>query len=141
MPRSRLSAFLSLLLVFLSGAVVGGFAYRAYSVKVIASPPGSPSKRDPEEVRRRIVSDMREKIKLDDQQVAQINQILDQTREQFRQIRDKANMEMREPMKAVHDKQVQTIDALLREDQRPLYAQWEAAREAEHRRHESEKKK
>jgi hypothetical protein len=141
MPKSKLSAFLSLLLVFLSGAVVGAFAYRAYDLKSVAAERSGPPKRlDPEEVRKRIVSDMRERIHLDDQQVAQVNQILDQTGDQFRKIRDKANVAMRSEMKPVHDKQVELINSLLREDQRSLYAAWQAEREAERKRHEAEKK-
>ena len=37
MPKSRLSAVLSLLLVFLSGAVLGAFAYRLYSISSVQS--------------------------------------------------------------------------------------------------------
>ena len=42
MPKSRFSALLSLLLVFLSGALVGGFAHKLYSTTVTA---GAPTRR------------------------------------------------------------------------------------------------
>ena len=37
MPKSKLSAVLSLLLVFLSGAVLGAVAYRLYSISSVQS--------------------------------------------------------------------------------------------------------
>ena len=49
MANTRVSAFLSLLLVFASGIVVGGFGYRAYNTRVCA-PAKPPEKRSsPEE--------------------------------------------------------------------------------------------
>ena len=37
MPKSRLSALLSVLLVFFSGAVLGAFSYRLYSISPVQS--------------------------------------------------------------------------------------------------------
>ena len=61
MPKSRLSAVLSLLLVFFSGAVLGAFAYRLYSISPVQSgkdPGGPPRKMSPEEFRKKYVSDL-----------------------------------------------------------------------------------
>jgi hypothetical protein len=88
--------------------------------------PGPP-RRDPEEVRKTIIAEMRKEVKLDDQQVAQVNQIFDQTREQADQLHHKANAEMR----AVWDNQTARIKALLRSDQVPLYEALRARHEAE----------
>src|SRR5262245_55078279 len=94
MPKSKLSAFLSLAFVFASGAMVGAVGHRLYTANTVISGSGSTSvppphgkKMDPEEFRRHILADMKEKIKLDDQQVKQVEQIMDQTREQFDQLR------------------------------------------------------
>src|SRR5215471_13418102 len=96
MPKSKLSAFFYLLLVFASGAVVGAFAYRLYIVNPVLSGGSPPPKRpDPEEVRRRLVKEMRDRVKLDDQQVVQLNQIFDRTREQIDQVHKAANAQIR----------------------------------------------
>ena len=135
MLKSKWSAFLYLLLVFLSGALVGSFAHRFYMVNTVTAV--QPRRPDPEAVRRKIVADMRQQIKLDDQQVSQVEQILDQTRAEFHQMRDRQNAEGQ----AIHDKQIAAINGILREDQRPLYAQYRAQRDAERKRHEPKEKK
>ena len=132
MRQSRFSALLSLIIVFLCGTLVGVFAYRLYMVKSVTAV----HKMDPEEVRRHILADMKEKIKLDDRQVQQLDQIMDQTRQRFHQIHDKLNAEGR----AVHDQQVQAVEAILRPDQRPLYDAWRTQRVAERHRHDQQKK-
>jgi hypothetical protein len=136
MMKSRFSALLSLLLVFLSGVLVGGFAYRLYNVSVVAAPTNG-KRPDPEEVRKHIVADMRERLKLDSQQVSQLQQILDQTKEKFDQLHDRMNAEGR----TIHDSQVARIKAILRADQLPLYDQWEAERERDRRSHKQGIKK
>jgi Spy/CpxP family protein refolding chaperone len=129
MLKSKFSALLSLLLVFMSGVLVGGFAYRLYNVSVVAAP-NSGRRPDPEEARRHIVADMRDHLKLDGQQVNQLQQIFDLTRDQFRQIHDRMNAEGR----AVHTSQVGKIKTILRADQMPLYDQWQAERERDRER-------
>ena len=136
MMKSRSSALLSLLLVFLSGVLVGGFAYRLYNVSVIAAP-NNAKRPDPEDARRHIVADMRDHLKLDARQVDQLQQIFDQTRDQFHQIHDKMNAEGQ----AVHASQVERIKAILRADQLPLYNQWEAERDRERKQHKQGEKK
>src|SRR5438270_5652604 len=104
MPKSKFSAFFSLLLVFLSGALVGAFGHRLYMVNSVTAVKGQPPQQrpSPEEFRKRQIEDLRKKVGLDDQQVAQYNQILDSTRQQFDQIHDKMNSEGRK----IHEKQV-----------------------------------
>ena len=137
MPKSKLSAFFSLLLVFLSGALVGAFAHRLYmvnSVTAVRNQP-QPPRMSPEEFRRRQVEDLKSKVGLDDQQIVQYNKILDDTRQQFDQIHDKMNAEGRQ----IRDRQVEKVLAILRPDQRPLYEKWRADREAEHKRRQQER--
>jgi Spy/CpxP family protein refolding chaperone len=136
MPKSKLSAFFSLLLVFLSGALVGAFAHRLYmvnSVTAVRSP--QPNRPSPEEFRRRQVEDLKNKVGLDDQQIAEYNRILDNTRQQFDQLHDKMNAEGR----TIRDQQVEKVNAILRPEQRPLYEKWRAEREAERKRHQQER--
>ena len=136
MLQSRFSALLSLLLVFLSGVLVGGFSYRLYNVSVSAAP-NSGRKMDPEEARKHIVADMRDHLKLDGRQVDQLQEIFDRTRDQFHQIHDKMNAEGQ----AVHDSQIERIKTILRADQLPLYEQWRAERDREREQHKQSEKK
>jgi Spy/CpxP family protein refolding chaperone len=136
MLKSRFSALLSLLLVFLSGVLVGGFAYRLYNVSVAAAPTNG-KRPDPEEVRKHIVADMRERLKLDSRQVSQLQQIFDQTRDQFHQIHDKMNAEGQ----ALHVGQIEKVKAILRADQLPLYDEWRAERDRDHKQHKQGEKK
>ena len=138
MPKSKLSAFLYLLVVFVSGAIVGALAYRLYAVNTVLSNSVAPHPRpSPEEVRRRIISDLKTKVHMDDQQIAQVNRIMDETRDAWHQIHDNMNQQGRK----LHDQQWNNVKALLRPDQQPLYDQWQAEREAERQRHEKEMKK
>ena len=132
MPKSKLSAFVSLLLVFFSGAVLGAFAHRLYMVRSVSSnsvAPVSPNNRrpDPEEIRKHLVTEMRDAVKLDNQQVASLNRIFDETRERSDQVHKKLNTEMR----GVWDEQVAQIKAILRPDQVTLYDQLRAKHDAE----------
>jgi hypothetical protein len=124
MPKSRLSAAIYLSLVFLSGALVGGLSYRLYAVSSVSAITGSP-RPTPEEARRRYIDSIRAKVKLDEQQVEQVNRILDQTRTQFDEIRGK----MRTEGQAIQNRQVEEITSILHDDQKPLYAAFRAARE------------
>jgi hypothetical protein len=125
MSKSRLSAFLSLLLVFFSGSLVGAIAYRLYSVNTVLSglnSPGPNRRPDPEEMRRRQVAEMRDRVKLDNRQMIEYNKILDEMREEFDQLHKKANSETQ----ALREHQAEKVNAMLREEQRPLFAQLRA---------------
>jgi len=98
MPKSKVSAFLSLLLVFFSGAVLGAFAYRLYTVKTVETvgiPSGAPPKKGggPEEFLRQRLAEMKDRVKADDQQLERIKQVYNETREKYDGIRQKMNGE------------------------------------------------
>lgn len=151
MPKSRLSAVLSLLLVFFSGGVLGAFTYRLYSIIPVQSgkDPGAPPKKfSPEEFRKRYVADLSSAVKLDDQQIAALNHVLDQTRdeagklnEKIKRDHDAVNEKWHPDREAIHNQQVESINGLLRPDQRPLYAAFRAERERQHRLREQQHKK
>ena len=154
MPKSRLSAVLSLLLVFLSGGVLGAFAYRLYSISPVHSgtvPGGPPRKLNPEEFRKKYISDLSNAVKLDGQQVAALNAILDRTRDDFDKLnekikpdRDAVSEKWRPARESIHDRQVESINSLLRPEQRPLYESFRAERERQRKlydqQHEQHKK-
>jgi hypothetical protein len=140
MPKSRLSAFLSLILLFSSGALVGAVGHRLYMVNTVVSvggdavAPAPPRRPSPEEARKRNMDDMKQRVHLDDKQIAQLNEIYDQTRDQFEALMKKREADGQ----AIRDSQTAKIRAILRPDQIPLYEQYRADREAQR---EAERKK
>jgi len=137
MSKSKLSAFLTLLLVFASGAVLGAVAHRLYVVNTVMSGvPGAPKRPSPEEFRKRQVTEMRDRVKLDDAQIAKYNEILDQTKNRFDENHDRYNAATR----AILDEQRTRVRAILRPDQAPLYdqmiAEHDAARKQRQRDHD-----
>ena len=151
MPKSRLSAVLSLLLVFLSGGVLGAFTYRLYSISPVQSGKdagGPPKKLSAEEFRKRYVSDLSSSVKLDSQQVAALNIVLDRTRDEVDKLNEKmkrehdaVNEKWHPDREAIHNQQVESINGLLRPDQRPLYEAFRAERERLHRLRDQQRKK
>jgi hypothetical protein len=140
MPKSRLSAVLSLLLVFVSGGILGVFSCRLYSK--------SPKRMSPEEFRNKYVSELTTAAKLEASQVAALNQILDQTRDEAFKINDKArvdydavNEKYRPDREALHNRQVERIKALLHPNQVPLYDAFRVERERQRKLHAGEHKK
>lgn len=139
MPRAKLTAAAYLLLVFLSGAMVGAFGHRLYMVRTVLSTDVSPSPRrlGPAEWRKHIVDEMRTKVKLDDQQIASLQQIFDQTDAEFRDLhaqRKPEDQKRNAENQTVQNQMVDRINAILRDDQKPLYQQYRAEREAERER-------
>jgi hypothetical protein len=151
MPKSRLSAALSLLLVFFSGGVLGAFTYRLYSISPVQSgkDAGAPPKKlSPEEFRKRYVSDLARAVKLDPQQVTALNGVLDRTRDEFDKLNDKVkadrealNEKWRPDREAIHNHQVESINGVLRPDQRPLFETFRTERERQRKLHDEQRKK
>ena len=123
MLKPKVSAFLSLLFVFMSGILVGSLGYRWYSVNAAGADKAfSPRKNnppDPAEVKRHIMAEMTETLKLDPAQVDQVGKILDETRSRFDIVHDKMNKEGHQ----IWQDQIEQINQVLRPDQRPLYQQ------------------
>jgi hypothetical protein len=130
MKRATLSTALYVSLVFLSGAVVGGFAHRLYMVNTVLSGPVSPK---PEDVRRKIVEEMRTRLSLTNDQVTQLSAIMDSTKARFHEVRSKwdkeAHIRAKPELKAIQEDQVQKIKEILTEQQRPEYDKYRADRE------------
>ena len=121
MLKTKSSALLSLILVFLSGTLVGAVSYRLYMVNSVnsgAAPSGrGPGKMDPEEVRKRRVAEMKEKVKLDDAQIAKLNVIYDNTKQQFDALKKRGDHDAH----GIWEGQREAVRAILRPDQLPLY--------------------
>ncbi|MCL4401265.1 MAG: hypothetical protein M1436_01185 [Acidobacteria bacterium] len=120
--RSSLFAGIYVLVVFLSGALVGAFAYRLYMVQTVIS---GPRPRTPEEYRRNYVREMTHRLKLSQEQVTHLQQIMDETRLRYRELHDKE----RPAMKLIEDEQYQKVREMLNESQRAEYETMRAERE------------
>lgn len=151
MPKSRLSAALSVFLVFFSGAVLGAFSYRLYSlpsVQPAKDSGGPPRKMNAEDFRKRYLSDLSGAVKLDSQQVNSLNEVMDKTRDEFDKLNDKIkperdalNDKWRPERDAIQNRQVDRINAVLRPDQRPLFEAFRAERERQRKLHDQQRKK
>jgi hypothetical protein len=159
MNKSKLAVLLPLILVFVSGGMLGAFAYRLYSVPTVQTTGGGtggppPPRPSPEEVRRRVVADLSSKVKLDAEQAKQLNAIMDQTHVEFDALREKYKPEwdalnqkrealtekQRPEQEAIRNQQTERMRAMLREDQRPLYDAWRIERERQRKAREQHKK-
>src|SRR5580698_1300937 len=130
MPKSKVSAFLSVLLVFASGAAMGAVGYRLYVVKTVAGPVQAATKKkmSPEDFRKRIVAHLKDAVKLSDQQVEQVQKIYDWQGEQFMPIQKKYQDKI-DPIKSdfdqqldqLHEAAVAKMKAILTPEQQPLY--------------------
>ena len=153
MNRFKFSALLSLVLVFVSGGVLGVFAYRLYWAPAVnpagVNPGGPPKKLSPEDFRKNYSAAITKEVKLDAEQVRKLNEILDETHADFEKLREKSkseydtlskerdslNEKYRPEREAIQNRQVDKINAMLRPDQRTAYAAWRADRERERQRH------
>lgn len=127
MSKSRLSVFLSLLFVFLSGTLVGSLGYRWYTVNNAAERPGPRGPSDLADARKQYLAEMTSALKLDPQQVTEVDGILSVTQDRFKDIHHELNARG----KAIWQDQIAQINNILREDQRPLYQQLRDKRERE----------
>jgi hypothetical protein len=71
----------------------------------------------PEEFRSRYVAELQNRLKLTDQQVKQLQPILDETRQQHRELRERHKPEFM----AIHDEQVRKIRLMLTGAQQAEY--------------------
>jgi len=111
-----------LILVFLSGVGVGVLADNVYRTRVVRADRHS---RSPEEFRKKYISEMESRLKLASGQVKQLEQILDQTRLQYREMRDRFRPELR----AIQEDQTAKIRAILDPEQQAEYDKMRAERE------------
>jgi hypothetical protein len=89
--------------------------------------PGRPPRPGPEDFRKQQLQEMRDKVRIDDAQAAQFNQILDETQQKFDQLHKRLNAEGH----SLWQDQRTRVKAILRPDQVPLYEQMLAKHDAE----------
>jgi hypothetical protein len=131
MKRRTLSTALYVGLVFLSGAVVGGFANRLYMMNPVLAGPPSPTK--PEDYRRKYLDEIGSRLSLSAQQLTQVNAILDSTKARYNEVRAKwdkeAKVKAKPELKAIHEDQVHKIKEILSETQQAEYDKFRTDRE------------
>ena len=124
-----------MLAVFLSGIAVGGVGYRLYTVKSVAA--NAPAARkNPEDFRKKYIIEMDARLKLQPEQTAKLNAILDQTRTLFHAEREHNKAEM----KRIHDGQVEQVKMILTEPQKLAYRKFQEERELEKKEMEKHRK-
>ena len=116
MKRSNFLIAIYLVLIFACGIVVGAFASRLYwPTPVIGKQ--TPSRPNPEEWRRQYVTEMQNRLKLTQDQLIKLNEILDETGKRVHAERDRHSKEM----KAIHEEQVSRNTQMLTPAQLPEY--------------------
>jgi hypothetical protein len=124
MPRNRYSTFLYLVLVFASGILVGVVSYRLYVTSSVVATAQAVPPRTMEEVRKKYLVDMKAKVGVSDQQLADVNRILDETKQRFDDLHRKEK-----PFRdAIQQQQIDEISALLSPAQKTAYDAWREER-------------
>jgi hypothetical protein len=106
MKVSRFAIGIYLVLVFCSGALVGAFGYRLYTAPK--------TQRDPAEFRRWLVNEYQRRLKLNQEQVRQVNGILDEMRARYREEHERTKQEIK-------TEQHERINAILDDNQKAEY--------------------
>jgi Spy/CpxP family protein refolding chaperone len=110
MRLSRAAIAVYIGLVFASGALLGAFGHRLYTVSSVSAK----TTRNPEEFRRRYLAEMQRRLNLTPDQVVNLNAILDQTRARYNDAKER----MRE---SLHQEQVEKVRAILTPEQQAEY--------------------
>ena len=122
MKRSGLMAAFYVVLVFLSGAVVGIFGYRLYTARIVNASANLPR---PADFRKKYVEELTARVRLTPEQVTQVGAILDETRNRWNEEHNRSKQQLAQ----IHDDQVQKIHEILTPSQVPEYDKFRAERE------------
>jgi len=117
--KRYLTVPLYVLLVFLSGVLVGSVGYRLFAAKSVSARP------KPEDFRKNYIEEMRTRLHLNDDQLARLKQALQETDEHMAEFDKRFKAER----KALFEDHVQRIGAFLDEQQRTEYQKLRQERE------------
>lgn len=123
MKRGNFTIAMYLLLVFAGGVAVGGFGHRLYTVKGVSA---TTKRKTPEEYRRSYMREMRDRLKLTDAQAVDVENVLDATRDRYREFRERTKPEMEKIMLD----QTSQIRGILSAEQMSEYDKMRAERDA-----------
>lgn len=120
MPRNRLSTSIYLLLVFGSGILLGTVSHRLYdTTSASANSPQSMT-----EFRKRYLSEMRDRVGVNDKQVSAVVQHLDDAKRRF----DDLKAQEQPLHDRIQQELLEEIRNELTDSQKPLYDKWHAER-------------
>ena len=123
MTRKSLPIAFYLLLVFVSGSVVGALGYRTYNpptARTVNTPP------PPQDWRKQYMEESKARLNLTPAQVDQLKSIMDETEALFRQARERENQEIGQ----IRDEHIAKVRMMLTPEQLPKYERLHAEREA-----------
>jgi hypothetical protein len=122
MLRTRLSAALYLAIVFASGILVGVVSHRLYVTNTASA---NTAPRTMDEFRRRYLSEMKDRVGANDEQLAAVGRILDETKGKF----DALHAQEKPLHDRIQQEQVDAVKALLNDKQKVAFDEWRAERE------------
>lgn len=115
MKHNQWTAALFAVLLFAAGIVVGVLGHRYYAASVVNA----------SDFRHRYVAEMQSKLKLTSDQVSRLETILDDTKAQFKAVRDS----YRPAMLKIKNEQISRVKSILTPEQVPIYEQMVADHE------------
>ncbi|HWR51548.1 MAG TPA: hypothetical protein VN428_10600 [Bryobacteraceae bacterium] len=110
------------LLVFLSGALVGGVAVQFYNARTVRG-------YNPADMRKQYAEEIRTRLNLNAEQSKRLDAVFEDTHQQFRSLREKYRPEV----KAIQEYQAQKIREMLDENQRREYDKMRLERDQKRR--------
>jgi hypothetical protein len=122
MKRWNLPIAVYLLLVFVSGGVVGALGYRMYSPPTARSEPHV----SPEVWRRQYLDELRTRVNVTPEQIQKVNVIMDETDASFNQMHERHHQDVEKIKEDYRAK----LRAILTPDQLPKYEQFRTERDA-----------
>ena len=127
MKRNQWAAVLLSIVLFASGVAVGALAHRYYASTVVSA------KTTAEDFRQHYISEMQSRLKLTPVQVRQLETILDETKAQFKAVRDSYHPQML----AIKNEQISRVKSILTPQQGQIYDQMVAEHERRARQQEA----
>ena len=121
MKLSRAAIAMYVGLVFASGLVLGAFGEKLYTASVVSAK----QRPNPEEFRKKVMAEYESRLKLTPDQVAKVNQIMDETRTRMEETR----RSMRPAYQKIHEDQVAKMREILTPDQQAEYDKMRKERE------------
>jgi hypothetical protein len=120
LSRAAIVAYVGL--VFACGAVMGALGHRLYTVSSVSAK----ATRNPEEFRKKVISEYQTRLKLSETQVSQLSAIMDETRSRVEETRQK----MKPAYQKIHEEQTDKVLAILNPEQQVEYEKIRKEREA-----------
>ena len=122
MKLSRASIALYLVIVFVSGGVLGFYANRLYAVSTTPPSPAGKSQQSPQEFRKGLVTFYQKRLQLNEDQTQKLELILDDANAKYQEQFKKEREAIRPELNRIHMEQVDRINEMLTPSQREEYA-------------------